>query len=288
MDSLITAKLQRKITLPQYLHQAPHYHRYILSPSVETEILLAFLTSLCNNHDEYQELLYPQNAPEDRKSPLDTLPTDLLVSVKETLATVFDFVLETYIVTRPQWSTQTLESGSIIEESIMAGSYISCEESEQTVFACVLWKTQVGDPNSSIYQLQKATGCTTEAAQKIATLSQNIERLVRIGTSLASCGLHVTIRSGRDTFREEIAGLLLRGCMSVEENGYLKALYYSAFPDGEKTLTSRFTALYTALTGRVISESKAELLFESSKHTDEYDFVVLTLGALRPYSLVLI
>ncbi|KAK9759778.1 E3 ubiquitin-protein ligase ubr1, partial [Basidiobolus ranarum] len=58
MQSSIS-ELLHHLPLSQYLRQVSHHHNYYLTPTVQSEILIAFLTSLCANNDEYQYLLFP-------------------------------------------------------------------------------------------------------------------------------------------------------------------------------------------------------------------------------------
>ncbi|ORX89100.1 hypothetical protein K493DRAFT_71521 [Basidiobolus meristosporus CBS 931.73] len=78
-------------------------------------------------------------------------------------------------------------------------------------------------------QIQQATGLTNEEVLEVINIAQekgrvilelstDLERLISIGAKLSSCGLHITIRSGRDTFREEVAGLLLKWVLELCSN----------------------------------------------------------------------
>ncbi|ORX91336.1 hypothetical protein K493DRAFT_304138 [Basidiobolus meristosporus CBS 931.73] len=378
MESLIIKKLLNKLTLSQYFQKAPHYHQYILTALVQAELLLAFMTSLCNDRNEYHELLCSledtttQMSP-SRRTELWPLPDDLLKSIKETTATALDFIQDTYLHSLPQWRKQTFEVNCIKHESMVTGSHISNKETEQTVFACVLWMSKSANATETVKHLRSVMRCTREVAfQKVDTalaegrvvieLSTDIERLVRVGNSLSDCGLHITIRSGRDTFREEVAGLLLkwlqelcsrhldqreptiaqivcgqllstwrgsaevdrllglssrtnggylqldllllhRCCLSQEANAYLRRFYSSAFANypARKTIlgnenesihmlevlhtktfeASRFATLCLKLTGKPITCMLAA--FNQLDH--EYDFVTLTLGALRSHAI---
>ncbi|ORX91768.1 hypothetical protein K493DRAFT_339176 [Basidiobolus meristosporus CBS 931.73] len=323
MESSACSKLSHDLSLSQYLRQASHLHNYILTPAAQSELLSAFLTSLCANNNEYQEALFPDKddlflsdycendnkyseshrgkpcghifrkgeaiywcrtcgvddtcvlcarcfqatdhqdhdtnfsinsgsggccdcgdfeawkvplhcayhspdyeSSDDKsstESELDTnpsIPEDLLVAMRKTIATVLDFILETCLLSPTRWHSQDFSAEGIRREASTSGQYISEEEVEQTTYACVLWNDETHNFDQVIEQIQKATGYSTKEATRIANkanshgraivvISTDIDHLINVASSLSSIDLHVTIRSGRDTFREEVTGMLI-------------------------------------------------------------------------------
>ncbi|KAK9765319.1 E3 ubiquitin-protein ligase ubr1, partial [Basidiobolus ranarum] len=174
----------------------------------------------CVYHSPDYESSDDKSSTESEVDANQGIPEDLLISMRETIATVLDFILETCLLSPTRWHEQVFDLESIRREALTSGVYISPEEVEQTTYACILWNDESHNFDEVIAQIREATGGSTREATKIANkanshgraiveISTDVERLIHIATSLFSIGLHVTIRSGRDTFREEVTGMLI-------------------------------------------------------------------------------
>ncbi|KAL1925009.1 uncharacterized protein VTP21DRAFT_4663 [Calcarisporiella thermophila] len=156
-------------------------------------------------------------------SKLAALPSEFIDYIRTTVSTILDFVLETLTCSPDDLTQQnTVEAvRSSANKSSRFIEKISGEpEPEQTTYACVLWNDENHSFEQVIYQLLEATSCQREVARRIAEnvdkrgreiveISNDLPRLVQIANSISSVGLAVTVRAARDTFREQMSGLLI-------------------------------------------------------------------------------
>ncbi|CAJ0823623.1 3994_t:CDS:10 [Entrophospora sp. SA101] len=149
------------------------------------------------------------------------LPTDLLNSIHEAISTVLVFMIDT-LSASPEEKLPPSEVDQVKKEAIESSysiRYLTTTPDEK-LFAIILWNDESHSFSEVIDQLADATGCTKDAAKSIAErvdsygrdiveISDDIPRLLSIARTISSIGLAVTIRSARDTFREEMCGLFI-------------------------------------------------------------------------------
>ncbi|ORY03779.1 hypothetical protein K493DRAFT_206578 [Basidiobolus meristosporus CBS 931.73] len=173
----------------------------------------------CSYHtaDEIQT----EQAPEKEKGE-DTqpVPDDLVFSIQMTLLTVMDFMLQTLCFS-PESLTYSKDIVQIKQATAKIDQIIGSEEPEQTIYACILWNDESHSFQEVIDQVMEATACSKAEANRIAhhvdshgretvEISSSITRLQRVANRISSIGLSVTIRSARDTFREEVSGMFIQ------------------------------------------------------------------------------
>ncbi|KAI8394291.1 uncharacterized protein BYT42DRAFT_508324 [Radiomyces spectabilis] len=96
----------------------------------------------------------------------------------------------------------------------------STDEGDGDLYACIAWNDEAHAFSHVLESIMSATNCDFEKAKEIVDVihvhgreiiatSTNIEELRKIAAPLAAINLGVTIRPARDTFREQICGLLV-------------------------------------------------------------------------------
>ncbi|CAG8465516.1 1191_t:CDS:10 [Ambispora leptoticha] len=153
----------------------------------------------------------------------ENLPQDLIISIHNTVSTVFEFILDT-LSTSPKEKTPPRSVDEVKQEALTTTYAIDKDANEDTeqekLFAVLLWNDEHHSFHEVIDQVTAAIECSNVEARRITErvdfygrdiveISENIQRLLEIARQISSIGLAVTIRSARDTFREEMCGLLI-------------------------------------------------------------------------------
>ncbi|KAL1921436.1 uncharacterized protein VTP21DRAFT_11152 [Calcarisporiella thermophila] len=156
-------------------------------------------------------------------SKLHVLPPGFIDCIRTTVATILDFVLETLTCSPDDLTQQCTVEGARLnarDASLFIEQNSGEPEPEPVMYACVLWNDENHSFEQVIDQLMEATNCQRDFARKIAEnvdkrgreiveVSSDLSRLVHIANTITSVGLAVTVRSARDTFREQMSGLLI-------------------------------------------------------------------------------
>ncbi|KAJ3209743.1 hypothetical protein HDU67_005962 [Dinochytrium kinnereticum] len=153
------------------------------------------------------------------------VPEDLKRSLRSTLATTLDFIIDTLSASPIDFSIPTTVDSVLHsnppetpEEKSIAAS--AAENGGGIPHVCLLWNDELHSFMEIINRISSATRCTTAAAKVMADqvdlvgrevvyVSTSIPRLITIAKSIASAGLAVTIRTSRETLREIVAGHLV-------------------------------------------------------------------------------
>ncbi|KAG0171555.1 hypothetical protein DFQ28_000812 [Apophysomyces sp. BC1034] len=120
------------------------------------------------------------------------------------------------------------------------------EQSEDSdeLYVCIAWNDEGHAFSHVLESIISATNCDWEKAKQIVDVIQvhgreiiaestNIEHLRKIAAPLASINLGVTIRPARDTFREQVAGLLVDWLKELV-NG--QARFFNDINDGDSVI----------------------------------------------------
>jgi hypothetical protein len=159
-------------------------------------------------------------SPELSTEPLSSVPPPLMDSIRETIAVVFDYMMETF-ATSPEelftiGSVQDIRQECIDSHDALGLPY----DGEEQLYACVLWNDEKHSFDEVITVVQTAIGCTEEEADNAAKrvdlygrfvlkVSKNIDELIMAAKTVNHIGLAVTVCSVQKTIREDISGLLL-------------------------------------------------------------------------------
>ncbi|KAI9104974.1 hypothetical protein DFS34DRAFT_223040 [Phlyctochytrium arcticum] len=150
------------------------------------------------------------------------LPDNIVLSMRSTIATVLDFILDT-VNDAPRDLTFPVTSPEIVELMNPADELSMGQEpsaAQRAKFACVLWNDETHSFQEVIDQVVAAIQVSKDDARSIAefvdshgryvlSVSNQLSRMLEIGGIVQRIGLTVSIRTARETFREEVAGLAI-------------------------------------------------------------------------------
>ncbi|KAI9317943.1 hypothetical protein BX666DRAFT_1565983 [Dichotomocladium elegans] len=160
----------------------------------------------------------PSSDASQKLEPRSSVPPELLLQIKNTIRTVLDYILETFAASPENFSYGNARE--IQHECELADKALGMPSNGDNLYACILWNDETHTFDKVIEVVKRAIGCTTIQAQRaaetvdaygrhIVARSENLDELIRIADIISSIKLAVTIRSCKDTVREEICGLLL-------------------------------------------------------------------------------
>ncbi|KAF7728893.1 hypothetical protein EC973_005288 [Apophysomyces ossiformis] len=121
---------------------------------------------------------------------------------------------------------------------------IEVSEEDTELYACIAWNDEGHAFTHVLESIMSATRCDWEKAKQIVdviqvhgreiiAVSTNIEQLRKIAQPLAAINLGVTIRPARDTFREQVAGLLVDWLKELI-NGHTR--FFTNINDGDSVI----------------------------------------------------
>ena len=177
-----------------------------------------------------------------RKEP-SRLPDDLLESIKMTIGRAIDYMCDVISCSPEQLRLHKTEESikQDEKESRLASKWY--EEGDEVdpnpEYALILWndeKHTVEEVEKQVarackapkaFGLQKATE-TNDVGRSVVTQSRNLQDLLRIANVIEHIKITVTIRSSRDTFREQMCGTIIEwlvdisGCSVGQDHDILK------------------------------------------------------------------
>ncbi|KAF9109352.1 hypothetical protein BGX27_007699 [Mortierella sp. AM989] len=171
-----------------------------------------------------------KNIPAGENDPKNLdYPPEVITSIRRTIATVLDFIIDT-MTTSPENMDATRESKEQIKRDAIDAGNIAGEttDMDNMEFVCMLWNDEDHSYTDVINRVSETANIPPAYARKIAETvdtqgraivetSRDIQRLIDIANSLAEIGLVVSIRSARESFKEQLCDL----CIS-----FLKSLAY--------------------------------------------------------------
>ncbi|KAI1504423.1 hypothetical protein F5X99DRAFT_372331 [Biscogniauxia marginata] len=171
----------------------------------------------CTIHSEREEDRSKGKAKESA-----ALPEDLVANIRMTVSRVLDFICDV-ISCAPEQLRQPKTRESIERDerlSRLASTYNGGDLDSPEEYALLLWNDEKHTVNE--VQDQVARACKTtfkegynkavetdSIGRSILKYDTNIERLLRCATVLEHIKITVTIRSSRDTFREQMCGTMI-------------------------------------------------------------------------------
>lgn len=171
------------------------------------------------------------------------LPDDLLFNIRTTVGKVIDYLCDVISCSPEQLrQTKTEESIKLDEEMSRLGStYHGGDVVPATEYAVVLWN----DEKHTIVDVrdQVARACSTTmregtnkahetnfVGRSVLMYSDDVTRLLRVASVLEQIRVTVTIRSSRDTFREQMCGTIIEwmkdisGCSVGQDHSVLRTI----------------------------------------------------------------
>ncbi|KAF8927096.1 hypothetical protein BGZ58_010633 [Dissophora ornata] len=171
-----------------------------------------------------------KNNPQGENDPKNLeYPPEVAASIRKTIATVLDFIIDTMTTSPENMNGTRVGKEQIQRDAVDAGNIAGeTTDLEEMDFVCILWNDEDHSFTDVINRVAETTGMTSTYARKIAEtvdtqgraiveVSSDIPRLMEIASSLADIGLVVSIRSARETFKEQLCDV----CIS-----FLKSLAY--------------------------------------------------------------
>ena len=182
------------------------------------------------------------NAPGKRKE-LDSLPTDLIESIKMTIGRAIDYMCDVISCSPEQLRLHKTEDTirqDEIKSRLTSRWYGNGDVVEkEPEYALILWndeKHTVHEVENQVarackapksFGLSKATE-TDDIGRSVITYSRNPQDLLKIASVIENIKITVTIRSARDTFREQMCSTIinwlvdLSGCSVGQDHNILK------------------------------------------------------------------
>lgn len=147
-----------------------------------------------------------------------TVPPELWDSMSRTVAYALDFVLDTLDFSPDETFSPTTEE-ALTEQA-------TADPLKKDLYAIVVWNDDKHSFDEVIRHLSDTCGCSAEEAanhaQKIDDQGRDVvemnsysPRLLEIAQAIARIDLGVTVRRAYDTFREQIAGVLIEWLLDL-------------------------------------------------------------------------
>lgn len=172
------------------------------------------------------------------------LPKDLIVGIRSTIAKAIDYLCDVISCSPEQLrlpkTKETIRKDE--EQSRLTNRYNEGESYEDELkYSLVLWNDEKHTIDDVKQQVARACKKTTKFSKKraqeaefigrsIIISSDSIEELLRISTIIEQIKITVTIRSARDTFREQMCGTIIEwlgdiaGCSVGGDNNILRTV----------------------------------------------------------------
>lgn len=192
----------------------------------------------CTIHSNWEHA----KAKGKQRAPLQ-LPDELLVSIRMTIGRVIDYMCDVISCSPEQLrQAKTEESVRQDEESSRLGSvYHSGDVEPATEYCIILWNDEKHTVQEVRDQAARACNITTrESLQKahethlvgrsILIYSEDVDRLLKRASILEQIRVTVTVRSSRDTFREQMCGTIIdwlkdiSGCSVGDDHSVLRTI----------------------------------------------------------------
>ncbi|KAJ3050134.1 hypothetical protein HK097_008893 [Rhizophlyctis rosea] len=165
-------------------------------------------------------VLAPAEKGSGEEEVVSLLPEPLITSMRTTIATVLDFIIDTLSESPsdlcPPENIDVLRASNLPETQ----EEEEAAKSDKWLYACILWNDETHSFQEVIDVVMAALECTEGEAKSVAErvdvhgrdvifLSPSLARMLSIARIFTPTGLAVSIRNARDTFREYISGLLV-------------------------------------------------------------------------------
>ncbi|KAI8373902.1 hypothetical protein BD560DRAFT_350498 [Blakeslea trispora] len=154
--------------------------------------------------------------------------------------------INTSILVRPEEDVDMDKESDDIKQDILYGSSstthtVTKEEGEKELYACIAWNDEAHAFSHVLESIMTATGWQWQKAKQIVdvihvhgreiiAVSDDIAELRKIAAPLSAINLGVTIRPAKDTFREQVCGLLVDWLNEII-NG--RTRFFRDLPDGD-------------------------------------------------------
>lgn len=169
------------------------------------------------------------------------LPGELLESVRMTVGRTFDYICDVISCSPEQLRLQKTEDSIKHDERLshLASKWYEESDDPDPEFALVLWNDEKHTVDEVKNQVARAckkerqfgadkANETNDYGRSVVTYSKDVKRLLKIANIIEQIKITVTIRSSRDTFREQMCGTMIEwlqdinGCSIGQDHDILR------------------------------------------------------------------
>ncbi|KAM0740408.1 hypothetical protein ACQRIT_005592 [Beauveria bassiana] len=255
MDQSMSTQEQQ---LCQLLADLPSRFHYRFTDEAKQELLRSLFLFLTGGKDDYMRLLFPDGKPpvslrlSDAQGALEgthkgkgreaaSLPDDITSSIRMTIGRAFDYICDV-ISCSPEQLRQAKTKESIEKDEVvsrLSSSYYNSTADQCDEYALILWNDEKHTVQEVEDQVARACRKTRRQASRDAwetdsmgrsllKYSHDIKELLQMSRILEAIRITVTIRSARDTFREQMCGALIEwlgdisGCSVGSDHNILR------------------------------------------------------------------
>ena len=225
------------------------------------------------------------------------LPDDLVKNLQMTIGRVYDYICDV-ISCSPEQLRQAKSGQSILkdeESSRLSSTYYGSDTKPCDDFALILWNDEKHTVKEVQDQVARACGKrgrdaardaweTDAIGRSILTYSSDIDNLLRMAKIMEAIRVTVTIRSARDTFREQMCGTLVEwlsdisGCTVGHDNQIMRRTVCD-----EVMKPWRQGSMATHTDGLIDDEDEDDQKLESSRiHGVNVHFIMALQAAAGP------
>lgn len=178
----------------------------------------------------------------EEKGKLTSLPEELVESIRMTIGRAFDYICDVVSCSPEQLRLPKSKESIQLDErrSRLTSSYYNGDIAEDPCeYALLLWndeKHTVNEVRDQVARACKVTSAeglqraheTDDIGRSIIKWSTDIDQLLRVSKIVEQIKVTVTIRSARDTFREQMCGTIIEwlsdisGCSVGPDHGILR------------------------------------------------------------------
>ncbi|KAJ1672966.1 E3 ubiquitin-protein ligase ubr1, partial [Spiromyces aspiralis] len=159
----------------------------------------------------------------------DECPEPIAMSIRETVAAVCEFMLET-MATSPRIHKRVHREEEIIDDMVQTSRILGGPDDE-TLYSVVLWNDETHSFHDVIDLCMAILGCDKNRARvitenvhrhgrEVIKTSSDLSMLLTISELLSKESIYVSIRSARDVFREQLSAALLLWLQDIAQGSY--------------------------------------------------------------------
>ncbi|KAL8771919.1 MAG: hypothetical protein Q9209_002857 [Squamulea sp. 1 TL-2023] len=169
------------------------------------------------------------------------LPDELLESIRMTIGRTFDYICDVVSCSPEQLRLQKTEDSIRQDEQLshLASKWYEEADDPDPEFALILWNDEKHTVDEVTNQVSRAckrerqfgedrANETNDLGRSVVTYSRDVKRLLKVAKIIEQIKITVTIRSSRDTFREQMCGTMIEwlqdidGCSIGSDHGLLR------------------------------------------------------------------
>ncbi|KAI4146634.1 MAG: hypothetical protein L6R39_003389 [Caloplaca ligustica] len=227
------------------------------------------------------------------------LPAELLESIRMTIGRTFDYICDVISCSPEQLRLQKTEDSIKHDERLshLASKWYEESDDPDPEFALVLWndeKHTVAEVENQVarackkerrFGLEKANE-TNDVGRSVVTYSKDVKKLLKIAKIIEEIKITVTIRSSRDTFREQMCGTMIEwlqdinGCSVGQDHDVLRNTICEEMLKSWRTGSAAANSSVgkEGLDDHEVEESQTFMRVQAARYLGRH----LMLGRLRP------